>query len=177
MDAVILVFPYWNGIQARSLNSRVITSKRNISKLEHLNSNSTIITTDNTLLIKESEIIILTLKPYTILPFLKEHASLFDTNKHTIVSCVTGITLTEIQNVIGKTIGVYRAIPNTAASVNESITAISSNIDLLNNEEEVSKVFKTLGVVVTIEESLMESATILDACGVAFVLRFMRAMI
>ena len=30
---------------------------------------------------------------------------------------------------------------NTAASVNESITSISSNIDPLNNKEEVSDVF------------------------------------
>lgn len=166
-----------NGIQATTEEPMVIASKRDVSKLQHLNNDSTVITTDNSLLIKESEIIILALKPYTIIPFLEEYASHFDASKHTIVSCATGITIGEIQNAINKPIGVYRAMPNTAASVNESLTAISSNEDPLNKKGLVNDVFKTLGEVVEVEESLMESATILGACGVAFVLRFMRAMI
>lgn len=166
-----------NGIQATSGDSSVIASKRDISKLHHLNNDTTVITADNSLLIKESDIIILALKPYTIIPFLKEYAPIFNSDKHTIVSCATGITIDEIQDAINKPIGIYRAMPNTAASVNESLTAISSNNDPLNKREVVNEVFRSLGEVVEIEESLMESATILGACGVAFVLRFMRAMI
>jgi pyrroline-5-carboxylate reductase len=165
------------GIQSKSANSKVIASKRDISKLMQLNNESTLITSDNSLLIKESEIVVLALKPYTIIPFLKENAALFNSNQHTLVSCATGITIDEIQNAIGKPMGIYRAMPNTAASVNESITAISKNNDPLGRELLVNEVFTSLGEVVTIEESLMESATILGACGVAFVLRFMRAMI
>jgi pyrroline-5-carboxylate reductase len=37
--------------------------------------------------------------------------------------------------------------------------------------------FNTLGETLIIDEKLMESATILGACGIAYVLRFMRAMI
>ena len=68
-------------------------------------------------------------------------------------------------------------MPNTASSVNESITAISSNSDALNRKGIVLEVFNSVGETLMIEENLMESATILGACGIAYVLRFMRAMI
>jgi len=134
-------------------------------------------TDNNALLLQESEIIILALKPYTILNFLKEHSNLIDPSKHTVISVATGILISEISEVLPENTGVYRAMPNTATSVNESITAIASSTDSLNRKDNVSQLFESLGEVVFIEENLMESATILGACGVAYVLRFMRAMI
>ena len=74
-------------------------------------------------------------------------------------------------------VGIYRAMPNTASSVNQSVTMISVGADPLERKKMVEEIFETLGEVVFIDESLMESATILGACGIAYVLRFMRAMI
>jgi pyrroline-5-carboxylate reductase len=42
---------------------------------------------------------------------------------------------------------------------------------------EVSDIFNAVGKSITIDESLMEAATVLGACGIAYVMRFMRAMI
>lgn len=165
------------GIQTKSPDTSVIASKRNVSSIASYANNTTLITSDNEMLINECEIIILALKPYTIIPFLQENKDLFDSDKHTVISCATGVSLDELQAAIHTDIGVYRAMPNTAASVSESMTAISSKTDKLNRENTVSEIFQTLGEVVYIDEALMESATILGACGVAFVLRFMRAMI
>ena len=111
------------------------------------------------------------------MPFIKEHNELFKSSQHTIVSVATGIEIEEIKNEMIEDVGVYRAMPNTATSVNESMTAISGSEDVLNRGVEVSSIFETLGEVVVIDESLMDAATILGACGVAYVLRFMRAMI
>ena len=74
-------------------------------------------------------------------------------------------------------IDVFRAMPNTASSVNESITAISFGSDSLGRTDAVTSIFDCVGESIVIDESLMESATILGACGIAYVLRFMRAMI
>jgi pyrroline-5-carboxylate reductase len=41
----------------------------------------------------------------------------------------------------------------------------------------VERVFDALGTTIRIDESLMEAATIIGACGVAYVMRFIRAMI
>ncbi len=135
------------------------------------------VTTDNAHLIKECEILILALKPYNILPFLNEYKSLIQKDKHTIVSVATGIRITEIQDIVGPNVGTYRAMPNTAATVKESMTAVSGSTDDLNRRELIHSLFNAIGDTVEINESLMESATILGACGVAYVLRFMRAMI
>tara|TARA_B110000093_G_scaffold164671_1_gene188521 strand:+ start:134 stop:916 length:783 start_codon:yes stop_codon:yes gene_type:complete len=166
-----------NGIVNESPNNQIYASRRNIDSIRSLASDTVKITTDNSELIKNSNIIILALKPYNILPFIKEHNELFKSSQHTIVSVATGIVIEEIKNEMTENVGVYRAMPNTATSVNESMTAISGSKDVLNRSVEVSSIFETLGEVVVIDESLMDAATILGACGVAYVLRFMRAMI
>ena len=166
-----------NGIVKESPNNQIYASRRNIDSIRSLASDTVKITTDNSELIKNSNIIILALKPYNILPFIKEHNELFKSSQHTIVSVATGIVIEEIKNEMTENVGVYRAMPNTATSVNESMTAISGSKDVLNRSVEVSSIFETLGEVVVIDESLMDAATILGACGVAYVLRFMRAMI
>ena len=166
-----------NGIVNESPNNQIYASRRNIDSIRSLASDTVKITTDNSELIKNSNIIILALKPYNILPFIKEHNELFKSSQHTIVSVATGIVIEEIKNEMTENVVVYRAMPNTATSVNESMTAISGSKDVLNRSVEVSSIFETLGEVVVIDESLMDAATILGACGVAYVLRFMRAMI
>jgi pyrroline-5-carboxylate reductase len=166
-----------NGIRNKTPESQVYASRRNIESIKSLASDRVKVTTDNTELIENSDIIILALKPYNVLPFIKEHKNSLDPQRHTVVSVATGISISDIENELSKEVGVYRAMPNTATSVNESMTAISRSSDSLSRSEEVSSIFETLGEVVIIDESLMDAATILGACGVAYVLRFMRAMI
>lgn len=165
------------GINRKYPEKQIFASKRNTRSIEHLNSEVVTITSDNKHLISECDILVLSLKPYNILPFIHEHRDLLDANRHTIISAATGVTIAEIQEACGKEIGIYRAMPNTATSVNESITAIASSGDQLNRKEIVEDIFDSLGETVYIDETLMDAATILGACGVAYVLRFMRAMI
>lgn len=164
------------GIIARGGFEELIISKRNTGTISHLEGEKVQVTNDNDYLINNSDIIILTLKPYTILPFLMEKKELLDPKRHSIVSAATGITISEIVCVVGE-LDIHRAMPNTAATIGESITALCGNNKIENRREVVEQVFNSVGEVVQIEEGLMESATILGACGVAYVLRFMRAMI
>lgn len=166
-----------NGIRQKQPSTKLYGSKRNINSLKKFETENTIFTTNNKEVIENCDIIILALKPFTIIPFLKENAAYFNGKKHTIISVATGITTAEMKACFNQEIDIFRAMPNTAAAVNESITAISFGRDELNRQEIVTEIFKTLGETVVIDEQLMESATILGACGIAYVLRFMRAMI
>ena len=67
-------------------------------------------------------------------------------------------------------------MPNTAADVSESI-CICSNDNNQENNNKVSEIFNSIGSSIFINEDLMESATVLGACGIAYVLRFIRAVI
>lgn len=164
------------GIIADGAFERLIISKRNIASIKELESDKVEVTTDNSYLIEQADILILALKPYNIIPFLNEFKSSLDPNKHSIVSAATGITINEVREVVGE-FDIHRAMPNTAATIGESITALCGNSKLEQRKEEVERIFASVGETVQIEEHLMESATILGACGVAYVLRFMRAMI
>lgn len=157
--------------------SNIIVTRKNVEKLEHLKETGIRISDNNEKAIKESEIIIVALKPYTILDVLKDLSSLFIPGKHILVSLATGISLIQIKETVNVAIPVYRAMPNTAADVAMSMTCISSNST--NNEatEAVKYCFNSIGNTLVIDEGLMDSATVLGACGIAYVLRFIRGMI
>ena len=66
-------------------------------------------------------------------------------------------------------------MPNTAADVAASMTCIASNHS--SHDALIEACFNTIGDTIRIDEKLMDAATVLGACGVAFVLRFMRGMV
>jgi pyrroline-5-carboxylate reductase len=68
-------------------------------------------------------------------------------------------------------------MPNTATDVSESITCLCSNTNDVKQTSEVKQIFDLIGSTIIINESLMDAATVLGACGIAYVLRFIRAMV
>jgi pyrroline-5-carboxylate reductase len=78
---------------------------------------------------------------------------------------------------VGNGFPIFRAMPNTAIAIQESMTCICS----VNASEEqtsyVSELFEQLGKSVLIEEKLMDAATVLGACGTAYAMRYIRANI
>ena len=91
-----------NGIRNKDPKAQIIASKRDVSSILSLSKDNITVTTNNVELISNSDIIILALKPYTILPFIKEHAEILDAKRHTIVSVATGIRIEEIQNELNR---------------------------------------------------------------------------
>ncbi len=157
----------------------MIGSRRSIDSLLPLQDNLTSFTTNNQQLIEQSDVIILALKPYMVQDFLKEFGT-FLTEKHTLISVVTGVTIADMETAIGHTKNtIFRGMPNTAADVLESMTALCGKKNGYSEVQKsgVNELFESMGQTVWIDEQLMESATILGACGIAYVLRFIRAMI
>lgn len=167
-----------NGLLDDGYQAELITAtKRNLESIQHYQKMGVTVTSDNIKAVEKSDIIILALKPYTILPVTESLKEVLDEKKHTLVSLATGITLNQIQEAAQKKVAVFRAMPNTAADVKESITCIctkETNEELTND---IKGIFNQLGESVIIDENLMEAATVLGACGVAYALRFIRAMI
>ncbi|MGV3611146.1 MAG: pyrroline-5-carboxylate reductase [Fluviicola sp.] len=166
------------GFRKQYPHAQLFGTRRNSFELTDLGDAKTHFTANNEEVIKQCDYLIIALKPYTILSFLEEHKDFFDPKRHTIISVATGITLKEIKEALKvDEISLYRGMPNTAADVQESMTALSGLTDPLNRKKEVTELFQAIGDIVWIDEQLMESATILGACGIAYVLRFIRAMI
>ena len=118
-------------------------TRRNFECLEYLKNKGIDVSSNNSRVIKNSDIIIFALKPYNILEILKELNGDINAKKHIIISLATGILIDEIQNNLTSSPPIFRAMPNTGADVGESMTCICSNsndskkIDLKNLIEQL----------------------------------------
>lgn len=157
--------------------SNITVTRRNIETIKPFEARGVFVTNDNIKAVKDSELVILALKPYNILEVIGELSPYFDLKKHILVSLATGISVDEIQNITNKELSVYRAMPNTAADVKTSMTCICTNSKDLDASERVKDCFNAIGETIIIDESLMDAATVLGACGIAYVMRFIRGMI
>jgi pyrroline-5-carboxylate reductase len=155
--------------------AQIIVTRRTLSRLEELKAKGVNVTSDNALAIRESEVIIVALKPFNVKEVLTELKNSFDPNKHIVISVVTGIFLTDLSSIFDKSIPIFRAMPNTAIAIQESVTCLCSQGASVEQSSYVKELFDQLGITIPIDEKLMDAATVLGACGIAYALRFIRA--
>ena len=155
----------------------IIATRRNIEDLAHLKKSGVGLTTDNSSAVRESNLIVIAVKPYNIIDILHEIKDTLDPEKHILISVTAGVSIDQIQDAVKISIPVFRAMPNISASVGKSVSCICHRGADSKEVESVRKLFEIIGTTMIIEEELMQAATILGACGVAYVLRFIRAMI
>lgn len=157
--------------------SDLTITKRNVATLSHFKALQVNIETDNRLAAASSDVILLALKPYNVKDVLKDISSELDPQRHIIISVVTGVWMEELEETIGMKLPLFRAMPNTAIAIRESMTCICNRNASTEQISWVTDLFNQLGISVSIDEKLMDAATILGACGIAYALRFIRASI
>jgi pyrroline-5-carboxylate reductase len=155
----------------------ITVTRRNIVELEYLKESGVILTSDNITAVKGSDLIIIAVKPYNILNVLDEIKEHLNPEKHILISVTAGITMSSILDAVKVSIPVFRVMPNISASVGKSVSCISHVGAGQKEIDSVKRLFDIAGTTMIIDEELMQSATILGACGIAYVLRFIRAMI
>jgi pyrroline-5-carboxylate reductase len=155
----------------------ITATRRNINELTHLKECGVKLTANNISAVKGSDLIIIAVKPYNIINVLEEIRDYLNPKKHILISVTAGITINQIQDAVSISIPVFRVMPNISASVGKSVSCISHNNAGQEDIESVRQLFDIAGTTMIIDEELMQSATILGACGIAYVLRFIRAMI
>jgi pyrroline-5-carboxylate reductase len=168
-----------NGLleQEDFLPQNLHVTKRNPHNLLHLQDKGVRVHSDNLIAAKEADLVILGVKPFNVSAILKEIKPVLDPKKQVVVSLATGITLDEMFEVLDPKTIAFRAMPNIAADIRESVTCICSRNNTEKEDNQVKALFNSIGFSISIDESLMEAATVLGACGIAYVLRFIRAMI
>lgn len=151
-------------------------TKRNSSTLKYLQANGVKTGSDNAAAVKQSQLLILAVKPYQVADVLNSFKQAL-TPDHILVSVVTGVLIKDIEELIKKKIPVCRAMPNTAIAIQESMTCLSFNNTTEKQTAYVKGLFAVLGKVTVINENLMDAATVLGACGTAYAMRYIRANI
>lgn len=154
----------------------ITITKRNTATLKPLADKGVNITANNNEAVKKSELVLLAVKPFQVSDVMA--ALRKDLNsKHVLVSVITGVSLTDLAEMAKKKIPVFRAMPNTAIAIQESMTCISHANAAAAQIDFVKGLFETVGKVVMIEDKLMDAATVLGACGTAYAMRYIRANI
>lgn len=156
--------------------NQIIATRNNLSKIKFLEDKGVKITNDNSSAIQGADYVLLCVKPYKVQEVLTEYKSKFTLDK-ILISVATGISLNKYEEILSNENVIFRAMPNTGAAVEESITCICSNTKNEETIKAVETIFSSIGETVIINEELMNAATVIGACGIAYVLRFIRAMI
>jgi pyrroline-5-carboxylate reductase len=152
-------------------------TRRNLATLSRFAERGCMVHSDNKKAVRESEIIILAVKPYNYTDIIKEIKPLLNPKKHLLVSVITGVWIEQIQKAIGKPVPVIRAMPNTAIAIQQSMTCLAHTGATATQISFVQQLFNQLGKTVMIDEKLMDAATVLGACGTAYAMRYIRANI
>jgi len=154
----------------------ITITKRNTATLKPYEKKGVHITSNNGEAVKSSQIVILAIKPFQVqevLDGIKKNL----TEQHILVSVLTGVTIKDIEDIVKKKMPVFRAMPNTAIAIRQSMTCLSASNATTDQVKLINDLFCTVGKVVTIEEKLMDAATVLGACGTAYAMRYIRANI
>lgn len=118
-------------------------------------------------LVKQSQVIILAIKPQDFEPVMAEIKS--NLQNKLVISIAAGITTGYIQKILGQA-RVVRVMPNLAVKVGQSTTAICKGA--LANDADLkftAKLFMCLGKVFIFSEEKMDAATAISGSGPAYI--------
>jgi pyrroline-5-carboxylate reductase len=130
---------------------------------------------DNLAAIKLARQVVVAVQPRQLDMLLSEIRGALDPKRHTLISVVTGVSIAQIRAQLGFELPIVRATPNTAIAIGQSMTCLAALPEHGDELLRATTLFDAVGTTLVIDESMMESATALCACGIAFFLRSIRA--
>ncbi len=133
--------------------------------------------TDNTALIKASDIIIFAVKPQNMGDVLKETAVSLDLSK-LIISVAAGVPIAAMTKVFQKELRLVRAMPNVCVAVKEGATAIATGDHTRPEDVDMaSAVFQSIGRCIVLNgDHLLDAVTGLSGSGPAYVFMILDAL-
>lgn len=150
-------------------------TKRDVSSIAKWDAYKEVtITSDNREAVVKSDILIFAVQPGHFSSILEEIKELL-TEKHIIISTITGFKVPQIAEIVGDDQFIIRAMPNTAIAVGQSMTCLCSNTAGEKRIAIAEAIFNKLGTSLIIPEGQMQAATVICASGIAFWMRLIRA--
>lgn len=133
-------------------------------------------TTDNSELARNSDIIILALKP-SLYPIVINQIKDDIKDDAIIVTIAAGKDIKGTEESFGKKLKVVRVMPNTPAMVGEGMSALVPN-EMVTKEElgDIINIFESFGESEIVSEDLMDVVTSVSGSAPAYVYMFIEAM-
>ena len=133
-------------------------------------------TTDNKEVARESDILVLSVKPQvypTVIKEIREEVS----TEQIIVTIAAGVSMATTERQFGKETKIVRVMPNTPALVGEGMSGLCCNEYVTEEEfDQVHHIFESFGKAEKITENLMDAVVGVSGSGPAYVYMFIEAM-
>jgi pyrroline-5-carboxylate reductase len=134
-------------------------------------------TTDNRAAVKQADIIVLAVKPQIMNGVAADLAQSLD-HRPALVSIAAGIPLMALENWLGSTSAIIRAMPNTPAMVLSGATGLFANAQVGTEQKAlVEKIFAAIGYACWVEnEAQIDAVIAVSGSGPAYFFRIMEIM-
>jgi len=130
---------------------------------------------DNMLLVRRVDVVILAVKPQILASVLREVAAAVP--GRLMISIAAGVSTLAIRSHLPPGVRLIRTMPNTPALVLEGATAIAGADGLDPGDlETAQEIFSAVGKVVVLEEELMDAVTGLSGSGPAYLALVVEAL-
>lgn len=148
------------------------------NKLERFAQSGASVTTDNKVAIAGADYIVIAVKPKVVKTVMDEIKTVMDYSSQTIINMAASISIAQLSEWLeegGKVPDIVQALPNIGIAERASMTFLSPSRQAEKNLSKVEAIFNSVGNSLVVDESLLSSGTALSGCGIAFIMRFVRA--
>ena len=164
-----------NGYDANN----IWASNTNVALLDHLKKLKIHTSTDNRLVAKAADVLVLAVKPQILKAVVTEMADLIREKKPLLISLAVGINLKTIHNYLqDDSISVIRCMPNTPALLGCGATGLFPNHHCSSSQKEVTEaIFRSVGIVVWCkQEEEIDIVAALSGSGPAYFFLLIEAL-
>lgn len=131
---------------------------------------------DNRDLVKQSDIVLIAVKPSNVRQVCREigifmlESSEFVSERKLLISISSGITMELLKKWIGGELPIIRVMPNLPCRICEGLIGFSYNENVKDEQLVLMKhLFTQVGLVIRVDEELLDAVTGLGASGPAFI--------
>ncbi|MDE5998907.1 MAG: pyrroline-5-carboxylate reductase [Bacteroidaceae bacterium] len=133
-------------------------------------------TTDNVEAVKDADVVVLVVKPWLMKLVLAEVKPVLNLEKQILVSDAANFTTSMLKEELGAAGQYFYAIPNIAAEFGASMSFIAKGADASDESlKTVEGLYALDGDTLVVGENLVGPGMMMASCGIAYVMRYIRA--
>ncbi|MCS7265918.1 MAG: pyrroline-5-carboxylate reductase [Armatimonadetes bacterium] len=134
-------------------------------------------TADNKFAVRQSDVVLLCVKPQVMDEVLADIEPVVDPKRHCVISIAAGVPIFRIESALPEGTPVVRVMPNTPAQVLAGASAIALGKNATEQHRQIAhEIFNSVGLTVDVPEKLIDAVTALSGSGPAYVFVFAEAL-
>jgi len=155
----------------------VVVTGRRSERLAHFAREYGVSTTsDNAAAARDADVVVLSVKPQALGRLLGVVSPAVDPSK-LVISVAAGVPMAALERRLGAGARVIRAMPNTPALVGAGACAISAGANATEADlATAERLFRSVGLVVRVDEALLDAVTGLSGSGPAYIFLVIEAL-